>query len=84
MNYLMWADFVVNLAGVIARENGAAPRELAYLSLLSNAAQTVSLSDTELTELKAKYEAEAGTPVSTGELDDIAARIAARSARIQG
>lgn len=84
MNYLMWFELVTRLAGVVARESGAAPRELAYLSLLSSGVQTVALTDADLTDLKAKYEAEVGTPVSVGELDDIAARIAARSARIQG
>lgn len=86
MNYVVWAQFVGNLASIIARENGAAPRELAYLGLLTSATTIAALTDSDLSELKAKYEGEvaADTPTTAADLEAIAARIAARSERIQG
>lgn len=85
MNPLLLAQFVLDLAGIVAREKGVAPRELAYLSLITKGVDAFSMTDTDLTELKAKYEHEvaAGVPVSPEELEAIADRIKGRSERIQ-
>jgi hypothetical protein len=85
MNYIVWLNLVTNLAGIVARQSGAAPRELAYLGVLTNAANMVALTDADLAELQAKYATEVAndTPTTASELDAIADRIAARSAEIQ-
>lgn len=86
MNYLMWAQFIANLANTIAQANGAAPRELMYLGLLTRATTLVSMTDNDLTELKKKYEDEVANNVETSadDLYDIVDRIQARGDRIQG
>jgi hypothetical protein len=86
MNFLPWLNLLTTMAQVVAEKNGAAPRELAYLSLLTQASTITSLTDGDLAELQAKYEAEvaADTPVTSADLDEIAARLKARSERIQG
>jgi hypothetical protein len=86
MNYLLWAEFISNLAKVIAEQNGAAPRELAYLSILTRVSTITSMADADLTELKSKYDAEVATNVETSadELYDIVDRIQSRGDRIQG
>jgi hypothetical protein len=70
---------------VVAAEKGTAPRELAYINLLTNATTFVALTDADLTDLLHKYEAEVATDVETTaeELEQIAARIEARGERIQ-
>ena len=85
MDFTLWLPLVTNLAGIVARESGVAPRELAYLQFLTNAANLVALTDADLAELKAKYEAEvaADTPTTASDLTELAERIAARSAGIQ-
>jgi hypothetical protein len=85
MNYLLWLEFITNLAKVVAEQNGAAPRELAYLGLLSRASTVTSLTDADLTELKTKYENEVATNIETSpeELLAIVDRIQARGDRIQ-
>lgn len=86
MNYLMWAGFVARLASTIAAANGNAPREVAYLALITNAAAIAAMTDDDLAQLAAKYEAEVAGGVATlpEELEAIAARIHARGERIQG
>ncbi len=85
MNWILWTSLVTRLAAIVATQNGAAPRELAYLSLITTATEAFNLTDQDLTALKEKYEQEAaaGAPVTADELDEIAARINARSERIQ-
>lgn len=82
-NYLIWFSLVTRFASIVAREEGVAPRELAYLSLLTSGVQLMALTSSELAALEAKYEAERGTPVTVDELAEIEARIKARSERIQ-
>lgn len=85
MNYLAWIQLLTTLAETVAARKGAAPRELAYLSLLTQASTVVSLTDGDLADLKAKYDAEVASdaPVSPADLDEVAARLKARSERIQ-
>lgn len=86
MNYLAWLGLVTNLASIVAQQKGVAPKELGYLSVLTNAAALTALTDKDLSDLKAKYEAEvaAGTDTSSEELEAIIQRIQARGAAIQG
>lgn len=86
MDFKLWLSLVTNFAGIVAREAGAAPRELAYLGLLTDATNMVAMTDADLSELEAKYAAEVAndTPTTAGELDALAERIRARSAGIQG
>lgn len=85
MNYLLWARFVGRLAMVVAAEQGAAPRELAYLNLLTSATTLAALTDADLTDLLHKYETEvaAGIETTAEELEAIAERIQDRGERIQ-
>lgn len=85
MNYALWLQLVTNFATIVAKEAGAAPRELAYLALLTNATNMVAMTDADLAELNDKYQAEVtnDTPTDAAELNAIADRIAARSAEIQ-
>lgn len=85
MNYLLWAQVVARLAMVVAAEKGVAPRELAYLNLLTSATTLAAMTDADLTDLLHKYEAEraANTETTAEELEAIAARIEARGERIQ-
>lgn len=86
MNYLLWLQLLTTLAETVAKQKGSAPRELAYLSLLTSATTLTSLTDSDLTALKAKYEQDvaSGAPVTPEELEAIAGRLTARSERIQG
>jgi len=86
MNFQLWLQFATSLATVIAQESGKAPREVAYLQLISSAATLAAITDEDLTELQAKYQAEvtADTPTTAADLLAIAARIEARGERIQG
>lgn len=86
MNFAIWAEFAAGLINAVAAAAGADERSLRYLSLLSLGARARSLTDQDLAELKTKYEAEvaAGTPVTAAEIDELDARIAAASAKIQG
>jgi hypothetical protein len=86
MNLFLWANFVSRLASAVAAANGAAPRELAYLSMITNATTIAALTDADLDALRSKYESEVAGGIATTpeELDEIAARIAARGERIQG
>jgi hypothetical protein len=85
MNFELWLQFATSLATVIARESGKAPRELAYLQVITNAATLAAITDEDLTDLHAKYAAEvaADTPTTADDLLAIAARIEARGERIQ-
>lgn len=85
LNLLLWAQIVSRLAMVVAAEKGAAPRELAYLNLLTNATTLAAMTDADLTDLLHKYEAEraANAETTAEELEAIAARIEARGERIQ-
>lgn len=80
MNYLLWFQLLSQVAGVVARENGVAPRELAYLAVLTRLVGSVNATERDLLELRNRYEAEVATdaPVTPQELLDIAARIEAR------
>lgn len=86
MNFQLWFQFATSLVTTIAEQTGKAPREIAYLQLLSNAATVAAMTDNDLTELKARYEGEvtADTPTTEADLLAIADRIQARGARIQG
>lgn len=86
MNYFLWAQLIANLANTIAQQSGAAPRELLYLGMLTRATTLASMTDSDLTELKEKYESEVANNVETSadELYDIVDRIQARGDRIQG
>lgn len=85
MQYLIWFEFVARLATAIATAQGADPRALAYLSLLTAGARARTLTDADLTALKTKYEADvaAGTPVTAAQLAELDQRIAGVSAAIQ-
>jgi uncharacterized protein YceH (UPF0502 family) len=85
LNLLLWAQIVSRLAMVVAAEKGAAPRELAYLHLLTDATTFAAMTDADLTDLLHKYESERAANVETtaDELEQIAARIQARGERIQ-
>lgn len=85
MNFELWLQFATSLATVIAQQSGKAPRELAYLQLLTNAATLAAITDDDLTDLEARYAAEvaADTPTTAADLLAIAERIEARGARIQ-
>lgn len=82
----LWAQFATNLVTIIAQQNGNAPRELAYLQLITNATTLAAMTDDDLTGLQAKYELEVAsdTPTTPKDLIAIAERIEARGARIQG
>lgn len=84
MNYLLWAQFVGRLAMVVAAEQGAAPRELAYLNLVTSATTLAALTDADLTLLLHRYESEVAGNVETTaeELEAISERIEARGERI--
>lgn len=86
MNYLLWAQFIANLANTIAQANGAAPREMLYLGMLTRATTLASMTESDLAELKQKYENEVANNVETSvdELYDLVDRIQARGERIQG
>lgn len=86
MNYQLWLQFATSLATVIAQQSGKAPREIAYLQLITNAATLAAITDDDLTDLEARYAAEvaADTPTTAGDLLAIAERIEARGERIQG
>lgn len=77
--------FASRLFTTIARNQGRNDPELAYLDLLGNTALLTGMTEDDLAELKAKYESEVanGTPVTAADLEAIAARIRARSERIQ-
>jgi hypothetical protein len=85
LNLVLWANIVSRLAMTVAAEKGVAPRELAYLNLLTNATTFAALTDADLTDLLHKYEAERAANVETTaeELEATAARIEARGERIQ-
>lgn len=85
MNFELWLQFATTLATVVAQQSGKAPREIAYLQLLTNAVTLAAITDDDLTDLRAKYEAElaADTPTDSADLLAIAERIEARGARIQ-
>lgn len=85
MNYLVWAELALKLALAVAISQGADPRALAYLNLLTAGARARTLTDADLTALKAKYEADvaAGTPVTAEQLAELDQRIAGVSAGIQ-
>lgn len=86
MNFELWFKFATSLATIIAKESGNAPREVAYLQLISSAATLAAITDDDLTDLEARYAAEvaADTPTTAADLLAIAERIEARGARIQG
>ncbi|HEY0684776.1 MAG TPA: hypothetical protein VGD45_20735 [Steroidobacter sp.] len=85
MNFQLWFQFATSLATIVAQQSGRAPRELAYLQLLTNAATLAAITDEDLTELKARYELEVAsdTPTTAADLLAVAERIEARGARIQ-
>lgn len=84
MQYLEWLNLITRLAGIVAKEQGAAPRELAYLNFLTSGVSLATVTSSELAELEAKYEAERGQPIEADSLDELIARLKARSERIQG
>lgn len=86
MNFELWLQFATTLATVVAQQSGKAPRELAYLQLLTNAATLAAITDEDLTGLQTKYAAEvaADTPTTAADLLAIAERIEARGAQIHG
>lgn len=83
--YVLWLQLVTGLAAVVAKENGQAPRELAYLELLTKASTLVALTDEDLRALKEKYEYEVANdvPTSAEDLQIIVQRIHERGQRIQ-
>lgn len=85
MNFELWLQFATSLAAIIAKESGKAPREIAYLQLITSAATLAAITDDDLTELQAKYAAEVASdaPTTAADLLAIAARIEARGERIQ-
>jgi len=85
MNFELWLQFATSLATVVAQQSGKAPRELAYLQLLTNAATLAAITDDDLAALRTTYEAEvaADYPTTADDLLAIAERIEARGARIQ-
>lgn len=85
MNFQLWLQFATSLATIVAQQSGKAPREIAYLQLLTNAVTLAAITDEDLTTLKEKYEAEvaADTPTTADDLLAIAERIQARGERIQ-
>lgn len=86
MKTLLWLNLVTRMATIVAHENGNAPRELAYLQLLTSLTDLAAVTDADLKALQDKYEAEvAGNiPTSADELRALASRIQARGERIQG
>lgn len=82
---LAWLGFFTQLASIVVQKNGNAPKELAYLSVLTNLVALTAKTDADLTELLHKYEKEVadGTETDVEEIDAIIARIEARGARIQ-
>lgn len=86
MNYLLWFQLLTRVGLRVASENGAAPRELAYLGTLTKIAGLTATTQKDLEELRDRYEAEVagGAPVTPTDLEAIAARIEARGAQIQG
>lgn len=84
-NYLLWAQLITTLANSVAAANGADPRALAYLSLLTLGVRAGTLTDADLDTLKRQIEDDIaqGRPVTREQLDEIDARIQATSDAIQ-
>lgn len=86
MDYTLWLQLITSFATIVARESGAAPRELAYLDAAMSIAKLKTATDSDLEELRLKYEAEVAEdlPTTPDELDEIIQRIEERGKRIQG
>lgn len=85
MNFQLWLQFATSLATIVAQQSGKAPREVAYLQLLTNAVTLAAITDDDLTALKEKYELEVATdtPTTAADLMAVVNRIQARGERIQ-
>ncbi len=54
-NLQPWLQFGTHLMAIIAQRGGRAPREIAYLQLLTNTVALAAMTDEDLTQLRAKY-----------------------------
>jgi hypothetical protein len=85
VNYLQWLTFLLSLGAEVATSEGTNNRAIGYLGVLLAGVRAGTLSDTELTQLKAAYEeaVKLNTPVTPEELAALDAQIADRSRQIQ-
>lgn len=80
-----WFQFLTTLGLTIMKENGNAPREMAYLEVLSKGAALLQSGDLQLQALVDKYQQEvaAGTVTTADELRAVVKRIEERGEEIQ-
>ena len=85
MNWVLFMQFVGQLAGDVAASNGTNQRAAKYLSLITAGIGAVKQSEADLLALKDKYTAEVLTnkPVTIDELDLLDGEIRKRNAAVQ-